>query len=247
MSKRRRREGLTLIEILLSLLVMVLGVLGILAVFPPSLQWSRMAIEETTAAIHAESIAHAFKNALQFGSYDVNSSEWTCVLAYDLKSRDMNKFVRYPFVLPKLGEGWKHYPANNGDPDKGMPIAAAFDPETAMHFDLCGDGWVFATMKNTHTLNDPTDPYWQFAFSFDVKKINSLEYLMKPQPQINPSTGSAYTESDLDKLTKLYEIRVHLFRVATQLSSTGGGTGTGPSSSTSKKLITTVGYRASTK
>ena len=92
MAKRRREGGLTLIEILLALLVMVLGLLGILAVFPPTLQSSRESVEETTAAILAESIGHSFKNAVMFGKYDVATSKWTCVMAHDLKKGN-NLFV----------------------------------------------------------------------------------------------------------------------------------------------------------
>jgi len=67
-----------------------------------------------------------------------------------------------------------------------------------------------------------------------------------PPPQINPGTGVAYTQKDLEPLTKLYEIRVRIFRVATQVNSGGGGTGTG-STSTKKKLISETSYRVGTK
>ena len=59
MRNRGAQRGMTLIEILIALIVMVLGVLGILALFPPALQMGSESMEETNAAILAESVAHA--------------------------------------------------------------------------------------------------------------------------------------------------------------------------------------------
>jgi hypothetical protein len=96
-------------------------------------------------------------------------------------------------------------------------------------------------VKNVADVNDPTDPWRQFAFSFVIKKINTLEYLMKPVPQINPATGAAYTLNDLEPLTKLYELRVRVFRMANQAA------GAGQAASSRKKLISEVSYRVCTR
>ncbi len=221
MAKRRREAGLTLIEILLALLVMVLGVLGILSLFPHGLQSSRESVEETYAAILSESVAHAFKTAMQFGKYDPPPlSEWTCVMAHDLKS--MGSTVRFTFVPPRLADKWKHYPSG-GSPDRGKVPDP--DPIRDPHFELGGDQWTYAAVQNVITVNDPTDPWCRFAFSFALRKINTLEYLVSPVPQTNPATGQPYTMNDLEPLTKLYEIRVRVFRLATQAAGSGGGTG----------------------
>jgi hypothetical protein len=236
MARRRREGGLTLIEIMLSLLVMVLGLLGILAVFPVGLQSSSESVEETYGAVLSESVGHAFKTAVLFGQYDTITSEWTCVMAHDMKS--MGTTVRFTFVLPKLADNWKHYPGG-GAIDKGKTPDP--DPEKDSHFDLGGDQWTYAIVQNVKTVNDPTDPWNQFAFSFVVKKINTLKYLIEPTPQPNPATGAAYTLSDLEPMTKLYELRVRVFRVATQAAGGGGA------ASTRKKLISEVSYRVGTK
>ncbi len=240
MAKRRREGGLTLIEILLALLVMVLGLLGILALFPQALQSSRESVEETYGAVLAESVAHSVKTAIQFGQYEPTTSEWTCVMAHDLKSP--NAVVRFTFVLPKLTEGWKHFPSGSGGgatPDRGGTVNV--NPELDEHFSLGGDQWLYATVDNVWKVNDPTDPYTQFAFSFAIRKINTMEYLLRPVPQTNPDTGRVYTEADLEPMTKLYELRVNVFRTATQLG-VGGGAAT-----TRKILITQVNYRIGTK
>jgi hypothetical protein len=236
MARRRREGGLTLIEIMLSLLVMVLGLLGILAVFPVGLQSSSESVEETYGALLSESVGHAFKTAVLFGKYDKTTSEWTCVMVHDMKS--MGTTVRFTFVLPLLRDKWKHYPGG-GAIDRGKTPDP--DPEKDSHFDLGGDQWTYATVDNVRKVNDPTDPWTQFAFSFVVKKINTLEYLLNPVPQVNPATGAVYTLNDLESMTKLYELRVRVFRVATQAAGGGG------SASTRKKLISEVTYRVGTK
>ncbi|HLY74252.1 MAG TPA: prepilin-type N-terminal cleavage/methylation domain-containing protein, partial [Planctomycetota bacterium] len=63
MKTRPRERGMTLIEILIALIVMVLGVLGILALFPPSLEMAKESMEETNAAILAESVADSLMEA----------------------------------------------------------------------------------------------------------------------------------------------------------------------------------------
>ena len=246
MAKRRREGGLTLIEILLALLVMVLGLLGILALFPQALQSSRESVEETYGAVLAESVAHSVKTAIQFGKYEPTTSYWTCVMAHDLKSA--NAVVRFTFALPKLADNWKHFPSGSGGgatADQGMPPTPSgpgvTGPEQDPHFNLGGDQWIYAVVDNVWKVNDPTDPYTQFAFSFDLRKINTMDYLLRPVPQINPATGAVYTEADLEPITKLYELRVNVFRTATQLGA-GGGAAT-----TRKILITQVNYRIGTK
>ena len=204
---RRRERGLTLIEILLALVVMGLGVIGILALFPPALQSSRESMEDTNAAILAESIAHALKNAIQFATYDSATKKWTVVMTHDLKSA--TQVVRYTFNLPPLppkGDQtqWYHYPSM-GSPDPGR---IAVDPAADPHFELGSDVWVHLAVEEVKKT-DPTDPYKQFAFSFDVRKIHTLEYLEgTPSP-----SGQPYTREDLEPLVKLYEFRINIFRL----------------------------------
>ncbi len=51
---RHRTQGFTLIEILLALSILVIGLVGILAIFPIGLNSSRSAVEQSQAAILAQ-------------------------------------------------------------------------------------------------------------------------------------------------------------------------------------------------
>ena len=88
-------------------------------------------------------------------------------------------------------------------------------------------------------LLSATDPYRQYAFSFDIAKVNTLEHLLS---QINPDTGTNYTADELDLLINLYEIRIHVFR-----KKGGTSTSTGSGNSVDKNLILTVTHRVAQK
>lgn len=215
--RSRRRDGLTLIEILLALIVMVLGFCGILALFPPALQSSRESMEATNAALLGESVAHALTTALRFAQFNAASQQHEAILTHDLRSGATTN--RYRFALPKLAApgdplgGWRHYPSkvNPPSPDPGAPMTAAWAPEEDDRlFTLDGDPWLKETVRRVHEINDASDPYGQFAFSFQARKADHLAYL---RVRVNPDTGRPYTNEEIDKQSLLYEFRIHVFRV----------------------------------
>ncbi|MHC4605446.1 MAG: type IV pilus modification PilV family protein [Planctomycetota bacterium] len=233
MTKRKLERGVTLIEILLALVVMVIGVIGILALFPPALESQKISMEETVAAIEAESVAHALSTALHFADFDTGAKRWNATFTHDLA--DGTTSVKYVFILPTLTEGWKHHP-DDLPPTPGSPQD---DPE----FFNTGDGWIQAEHSARRAV-DFTDPYHQFAFSFDVRKVNTMEYLLN---QVNPDTGVNWTEGEIDSIVNLYEFRIHIFRCW----STGGWQSSGGSAfeqpgATEKRLVATVTHRATT-
>jgi len=228
---RRGERGLTLIEILLALIIMVLGIVGILALFPPALQSGKEAMETTQAAISAQSVANALANGVRFANYSAATGDWTVTLTHDLNNSGTTSI--YTFNLPKLTDAWKHHPGN------GTPST---NPEVDPEFKLAGDGWILAAVQEVQVKSDPTEPMKQFAFSFACKKINTLAYLIgTPKPG-----GGNYTLADLEGIVKLFEFRIHVFRLASNAAG-GGGTGSGGGVTNTKKLIATVTSRVSTK
>jgi competence protein ComGC len=229
MARRRNDRGLTLIEILLSLIVMVLGVVGILALFPPAMQSANESVEDTNAAVVSESVAHSLVNAFNFANWDPATLETTVTLTHDLDAGGTK--IRFAFKLPKLDqpgtEDWWHFPSAvpAPQPDPGQKLPLVWDPENDNRiFKMSADHWTNLTVQGVHDTNDLTDPYRQYAFSFDMRKINTLEHLVgKPNPD---KPGENYKVDDLDPLCKLYEFRINVFRVATPAGSTGGGSGT---------------------
>jgi type II secretory pathway pseudopilin PulG len=226
---------LTLIEILIALIIMVLGIVGILALFPPALDSGKKAMEETQAGITGLSVANALASAVRFATYDPGTGNWTATLVHDLSSASTS--VQYTFSLPKLSDGLRHHPGSGAPatsigPD-GQPHP---DPTADTEFKLCGDPWVVATVKQVQGVSDPSDPLDQFGFSFDVHKVNTLSHLLG---QIKPyGQGDAYTNEDLEPLSKLYEFNIYIFRVFQAQAPDGHSTVvTGPKNVSPKRLV----------
>ncbi len=238
---RGSERGVTLIEILLALIVMVLGMVGILALFPGAMQQASESMEDTQAAILGESVAHALVTALRNVQLDAATGTRKAVLVHDLYSSDPSangngERGRYEFVLPPGDPDGKlptnpvhHYPSNPKPPaaDPGAPLdPASWDAEQDPRvFKLGGDGWLKATTDNVKNNYDPTDAWSQFGFSINIQKIRTLEYLIgKDKPARPGEPALKYEAPEVDDLQKLYEFKIVVFRIATQGASFGGGT-----------------------
>ena len=248
--KRSKQRGMTLIEILLALIVMVLGVLGILRLFPPAMELARESMEETNAALIGESVAQALTNAMRLSVYDTAKSQTLVTLTHDLQIGSTK--MKYRFVLPKIEKSgdpqWIHFPgtATPSDPDPGLLLPNAWNAEDDNRiFMLAGDGWLKQTTDTVRNTNDPTDSYGQFAFSFDIRKVFTMEYMLRPTPQPDPANPNTnYTEKTLDPMMKLYEFRVYIFRASQQMGTMGGGgTATAGTGTDVRKLVATVSKR----
>lgn len=258
MKTRGHQRGMTLIEILIALIVMVLGVLGILALFPPSLEMAKESMEETNAAMIAESVAHSLMEAFSAAEEDKGSPTLLlrCTMSHDMKAGDRTR-GRYTFNLPPLpmdpttNPEWYHFPSSAMPPGQGSPAAGdpgskmttmSWDPESDdRHFQLGGDQWTVDTVQAVHEVNDPTDPLLQFAFSFDVRKVDDMWYQRKNPGAIDPYRKIALKPDDYESMEKLYEIRIHILRIVNQ----GGANGL--KGDVSRHYITTVTKRISVR
>ena len=237
---RSRSRGMTLIEILIALIVMVLGVLGILALFPPALQSGTESMEATNAAILAESVAHGLMSAFSTVEEDKTTAPGSqlklrATLTHDAKSGTTGN--RYVFILPPLPTNpltnldWFHYPSSanpsgqGGNPPPGDPgskmTGGNWDPETDDRlFQLGGDKSLLDTVNDVHLVNDPTDPLTQFAFSFDVRKVDSMWYQRRNPGAIDPYRNAPIQPQEYEAMMKLYEVRIHILRVSSEAGST---------------------------
>jgi len=234
---KARRQGMTLIEILIALIVMVLGVLGILALFPPALQSGTESMEATNAAILAESVAHSLATAFTTVEENKNAStlQLRATLTHDCKSTTTSN--KYVFILPPLPSNpltnldWYHYPSSSGPSgqtgspppgDAGSKMTGGnWDPETDdRYFQLGGDRALLDTVKDVQLVNDPTDPLTQFAFSFDIRKVDNMWYQRRNAGAIDPYRNAVIKPEEYEAMMKLYEVRIHILRVSSEAGST---------------------------
>lgn len=238
----RRDSGVTLIEVLIALIIMVVGLVGILALFPPALQASKESMEETQAAIIAESIKHALTVALKNAEWAAGQGKYKVGITHDLKTSAKANMIY--ILLPKTtdnatGGGWMHFPDGGagGDyaaPMVGMALPANADLETFPVFTLNSDPWVATAVKEVWDKNDPSEPYDQFTFSFDVKKVNTLSYITPAPP-------------DLEKRTTLYEFEIHVFRKKPTATPVGGDASVTTSGTVPSKHVTTLTCKISVR
>lgn len=259
MKQRAAERGMTLIEILIALIVMVLGVLGILALFPPALQSGTESMEETNAAILAESVAHGLTQGFLSAEEDKTSPtilKMKVTLAHDLDAKNCKG--RYTFILPPLptnpttNEEWWHYPSTSdppgqsggtpaGDPGSKM-TGAGWEPEADdRHFQLGGDQWLKNAVDDVHKINDPTDPLTQFGFSFDIRKVDDMWYQRRTPAAVDPFRNTVLKIDDYEAMLKLYEVRIHILRMSAQ-----GGAG-GSQGAAYRRYITTFTKRIAIK
>jgi len=202
------QKGFTLIEILLAFIVLVVGVTGVLALFPSSLKTSGDAIEKNIAASMASSIEQALASAMRDAEYDATTGNYKVRLTYDLDD-GTNKGI-YEFTLPKLYSDTAkppdkkvyHHPGNN-------EVVEGSNPENDLAFKLGADPWISDTVRKEES--DTTDPYNQFLFSFDVGKLDNYIY------------DIGLTPAQREAKNKIYEFGVHILR-STYNSGTGAGT-----------------------
>lgn len=221
MMRARDERGVTLIECLLALIVVAIGMVGVLSMFPVALNTSKESMEISQAAKLAESVKHALHTALKNAEYDATNKRWLVTFTHDLS--DGTSANRLDLALPRTDEGWKRFP---GDTSISEGTTQFQQPQLDPAYGLGADAWVREHVNWVHDQSDPSDPYSQFAFTIDVRKINTLSY-------VNP------VPPDLEKQTGLYEFRIHVFR-ARNASPVVGETTTVTTGGDNKDLITSL-------
>lgn len=218
-----RNRGVTLIEVVISIIVMALGMLGLLAILPAAAQYTRESAEETQAAIIADSVKHSLTEAIKRAQYNASTETWTTSFAHDLKFAD--SIGSDEFSLPKLTDNadaahtaskWRHHPSPAKKPGHwSKKDGNLFDPGADYGYSLESDAWLKATTSDIRSKNDPTEPTKYYSFSFDIRKVNTR------------CTGAALSQDEakaLDKIVKDYEVRINVMRVSSAGGSSGGET-----------------------
>ncbi len=157
----RRKHGFTLVEILISLTVLTIGLVGILALFPVGLDNSKKAILDTTSANIAESVKSAIVQALRLKASGTPTVEFyhdgvSTGLTFELPETDpidgtAGKFERTIPLEATAGASAKKPVFYLGDREKG---SAAFP-------------------FNIKSGNDRDQQLKEYAFDFKIRPTTS--------------------------------------------------------------------------
>jgi type IV pilus modification protein PilV len=196
MSRRNRQAGFTMIEILIAMVILAVGIVGILAIFPVGILNTADATGDTIAAnlaesVHASLVAAHRQVVVKAGVNGTNIAE--AVLIHDLQPANDGP-NRYKYTLPTEADSAKpnNYPCLHPDPAKFGGKA---------YFVLGADRWLLATSQNVRANSDPTDLYFGYGFKFFVRKVPTVpaggnsgmyEYniVVARVLGVGPSTGS---------------------------------------------------------
>ena len=76
----KRRAGFTILEIMISVAILTIGLMGILALFPVAIETSRITIEETNGVLIAQSVEQAIRESLKHRKGQSENGKWTYFL-----------------------------------------------------------------------------------------------------------------------------------------------------------------------
>lgn len=159
-SVRRIRSvaGFTLIEILLALVVLSVGLIGLLSLFPVGIHSSKTSTQDTMSALVAESVYHALVQAIH------SAGSGPVVLRHDGLPNG-----EYTIDLPAGVGDLRVYPKNGppgtdpsgevfrlGTPAPGSKIAAAIEDITS---------------QTGKPVKDPSDAYGQYSFDLEITRL----------------------------------------------------------------------------
>jgi type II secretory pathway pseudopilin PulG len=81
-TRRRRRQGFTILEILIAIVVLVLGIMGIIALFPTAIESGNKTVEDSYAAAITQSVVDSITVGLRESRYQTSSSTHTPGFSY---------------------------------------------------------------------------------------------------------------------------------------------------------------------
>jgi len=227
----RSNRGLTLIEILIAIIVLMVGLVGILALFPVGIHSTKETEEDSNAAIVADSVGQALQAGMRMptiiksGSNDImqvrishdglpvyqSAGYGTQECAYTF---NLPIFQDPPPAKPRLYSHPfdKDITSNNPPPLKDWTELNLTQPKYAFRLGNNPNNYIGKTYADIIKGPDSTDPYTQYAFAFTVMRVDDLDIVPNP-----PTSRRA---------RPLYEFKIYVYRLPprdTKYASTGTG------------------------
>ncbi len=208
-------KGLTLIEILIAIIVLMIGLVGILALFPTGLKSAKETEEDSNSAIMADSVCQSLQAAMRMPEViDIGGTKANIVkMSHDGLPRDTGKTDEciYNILLPTFVEslaGFNDKPRLFAHPTREENVDAEAnylgtlldnnitEPEFA--FRLGNNLAIYEAYKDVISGPDSTDPYMQYGFAFTVMRVDDLDPDMTdPERRARP----------------LFEFKIYIYRL----------------------------------
>ncbi|MFH1228027.1 MAG: prepilin-type N-terminal cleavage/methylation domain-containing protein [Planctomycetota bacterium] len=204
----KQNKGLTLIEILVSMIILLIGVVSVLSLFPSAMLNTKRSISDTISARIAESVCNALTIAMRTSTpcniKDKKAGQAT-VVHDGLTGPDSS----YTFALPLPADPapakprlFSHIAANPMNSTDATP-----KPTNA--FQLGEKDFIKKVIDNIKSSGDPTELYDQYAFTFTVSRVDD--------DRLPTETGDNF------KPIPLYQFAVAIYRIPKPTSSSTTG------------------------
>lgn len=193
----KRETGLTLVEILIAIIILTIGMISILSLFPSSIKTTKFSVEDTMSANIAESVADALTGAMRSAIPEnpQQNKPAEVTLIHDGLPNGSYKFaLPLPNDPPPDKVRFFAHPANNPT-DVSSPNATAIDV-----FKLGKTDFIKKILDDIKKGPDPTESYDQYGFSFTISRIDDSR-----SPQ---ETGIKF------KAKPLYQFAIAIYRLS---------------------------------
>lgn len=161
-TRGRWNSGFTILEILIAMVVLTVGVLGLLALFPIGIQSTTHTVRDSRSSLLARSIQEAITVAMRVSPDETTNA--AVLVQHDGFAGGQYTFAR-PLVAGAAGQIYCPAPGGGTDP-------------TGDTFELAKDAQAFAAVQDIRDPAmglgiDPTEPTQQYSFGFLVQRVGN--------------------------------------------------------------------------
>ena len=180
-------NGLTLIEILIAIIILMIGLVGVLSLFPAGIKSAGESVDDRTAAGVAVSVTDALITAMRSATGEDNKNGIPSEVTFNHDgTTDGTGKDYYRFKLPLGKDPIPPKPRYYLHPDDkrspfDTPKPADINPTKA--FLLGRDKFIKSVYDKVRTESDPTDPYGQWGFAFLVSRLDDN----RPKDETGPT------------------------------------------------------------
>lgn len=164
------KSGFTMLEILIAIIILTVGVISILSIFPSSIKTASSSVEDTVAAKIAESVVDALNIAMRLSTAEnvAQNKPGKAFFVHDGAPGGPYEFaLPLPVDPPPGPDRFFAHPAN--DPKD----ITSKRPKPANAFRLGRQtGFIQDVLNDIKKVSDPTDPYDQYGFTFTIKRMD---------------------------------------------------------------------------
>lgn len=155
-------SGFTILEILIAMVVITVGVVGLLALFPIAIKSTSNAVKDSRASLLARSVQEAITVGMRVSPDEATST--TVLLQHDGFPAGGQLTIARPMVVGAAGQIYYPAPGLGTDPT-GDTFRLATDPQAlAAVQDIRDPGGLEI---------DPTEPTQQYSFGFLIQRVGT--------------------------------------------------------------------------